>query len=617
MPRPSTSRTSQAKPHETNPVGRTDHAREDDRPFAEIRRNVYDVLRLLSQHRWMFFVPFCVVSCAAFIASFYYPRTYSANTGFEVRNDPIMINLPMSAGAASYKYFRNTMVRDLTSAEAMAEVVEGLGLMKDAERNADGALTPDSVRHRDSLARSLSANLAINTNSPSDLIDIVKITYTGPDAKIGKSLVDQVKRTYIRRTSAWIKEFLTSQRDYFLHEAQDAGDELLHAQREETRLRLDNPNVDPTNPGSIGIRLAQLELERRDLLSRKRDCETELNAQRQLLADAHAAAAVQPAMLNRGSADGSLNPRALQIVAQIQELVASMTKLREGRGMTDAHPEMQGLLASKQRLERQLEQLQQPSESPDETAKDGSDSNSPATSTPPASIVADRSPSGVQVAAQLQKIKDIDISIATNEQAIAQLNTAKDQVYDKQEEFAVVLGRVNKARQHKAQVESTLGMIEPALKAVEQDRLLQFSEGQPARGGATPISPKASTVVLLSILVGVVAGIVFVILGELFDNIFRSSGQVASSLGLPILEAIDEIVTPHDRRRLLVYHAVAAPLLVAICLAITATAGTMAYLSLTQPWTYNRVKNIPQAALDLFIERTPQSSAQVPTPSEP
>jgi len=28
----------------------------------------------------------------------------------------------------------------------------------------------------------------------------------------------------------------------------------------------------------------------------------------------------------------------------------------------------------------------------------------------------------------------------------------------------------------------------------------------------------------------------------------------------------------------------------------------MAYLSITQPWTYQKIRNVPEAALHLFIE---------------
>jgi len=601
-PTPSRKSRSQSAPH------RNEQNQGDDRPFADIRRNLYDVLRLLTLHRWLFFVPFCVVSCAAFIVSFYYPRTYSATTSFEVRNDPIMISLPMSPGAASYKYFRSTMALDLTSVDAMREVVEALGLMKETDRDASGVLTAEGTHKLDRLARTLGANLSINSTSPSELVDIVRVTYTGADAKIGKSLVDQVKKTYIHRTTGWIKEYLTLQRDYFRREADEAGEELQRAQRDETRLRLENPGVDPSDPSSIAVKLSQLELEHRDLLSRRRDCETELNAQKQVLAETAGMAPVRISGEAKSSVDrGAMTPRGMHVLSEIQNVVAAMTKLRETRGVTDAHPEMVDLLTKKQRLEDELQQLQTSNGVADST-NEGAAQPAESPSTGGAVVGLEQNRINIQIAALERKIRDIDLSLETNDRATADLTRAKEQVFDKREEFGEVIGRVSKAKQHVSQLESTLGLIEPALKAVEQDRLVQFVEGQPARGLATPISPKASTVILLSLLMGVVAGAVFVVLGELFDNIYRSSGQVAKSLGLPILEAIDEIVTAHDRRRILVYRAVAAPVIVATCLGLTLMTGSLAYLSLTQPRTYQRMRSIPQAALEIFVEHHAKSA---------
>jgi hypothetical protein len=56
-------------------LGRAESGGDEDRPFAEMRRALNDALRLLALHRWVFFIPFCLVMCGAFIGSLYYPRT--------------------------------------------------------------------------------------------------------------------------------------------------------------------------------------------------------------------------------------------------------------------------------------------------------------------------------------------------------------------------------------------------------------------------------------------------------------------------------------------------------------------------------------------------------------
>ncbi|GAG21979.1 unnamed protein product, partial [marine sediment metagenome] len=259
----------------------------------------------------------------------------------------------MSAGAASFKYFRNTMVRDLTSVECMAEVVENLDLTKHFERGEDGALTQASLRRRNTLARSLASKLSIITRSPSEQIDIIEITYTGPDPTIGRKLIDEVKRTYIRRTMVWIHDFLTNQRDYFKREAAEALEDVKQAQREETRLRLDHPHVDPANPGALSLKLAQLELERRELLMRQREYKAELSAMRQMVAAVEPQLLVEPGIPNQGDSlfqDDFSSPQTLHLIDQIRTLEKEIETLRATRGMTDQHPDIQKLLASRQRL---------------------------------------------------------------------------------------------------------------------------------------------------------------------------------------------------------------------------------------------------------------------------
>jgi hypothetical protein len=214
----------------------------------------------------------------------------------------------------------------------------------------------------------------------------------------------------------------------------------------------------------------------------------------------------------------------------------------------------------------------------------------------------------VQIAAQKSKMKDVEIGIESNDISINELRVAKREVFQKQEEFADIMGQVAQSRQRHGRLLSTLASIEPAIKAIEQGRLLQFTEGQPARGSAIPVSPKAMTVVLFALFAGIAAGALFVMLAEVFDSVFRSSGQVARALGLPMLEAIDEIVTSQDRRSIFMRKVVVTPIVTLTLLLLTGLAGSMAFLSIERPWTYQRIRKIPDAAIHLFAGDTTDNS---------
>jgi hypothetical protein len=555
---------------------------------------------MLSLHRWAFFIPFCIVASAAFILSLHYPRTYVAKTSFERRNDPILADLRMSPGAATFKLFRTTIARDLTSVGCMTEVVENIGLTKDFDRNEDGALTGVSIRRRNTLALSLGERIRITTRRPNEEVDIIDITYTGPDPGIGKKLLNEVKATYIRRTMAWVQQHLEGLREYYSVETAEARERLREVEREQTRLRLENPHINPQNPGGISARLSQLEMEKHELLRRRREYQADLDAQKQMLASMEAQAPQRTVGADPGDGETKyISPDAARLMGLIAGITKKVEHLKATRGMTDQHPEIRELRASRRWREGELE-AQNARDRQLTVANEALDAAGPAVSALAVGLAepwhSDRVQLLAQIAAQNNKIKDVTISLETSEREIGRLTEAKDGIYELQEEYADVSARVAEARRDHNSLAAILAKVEPAIKANQQNKLLHWSVGQPARGGNTPVNPKARTVVLLALLAGVATGVVFVILAEILDHVYRSSGQVARSLGLPILDAIDDIVTAQDRRRILIRKTVVTPLIVLSCLGLIGVTGSLAYLSIQRPYTFNPHRHRPRSA---------------------
>ncbi len=576
---------------------------DESRPLAEVSKNVHACLRIAALHRWAFFVPFCLVSGAAFILSLQFPRTYWAGTNFERRNDPILADLQMSQGVAMFSLFSTTIARDLKSAAYMTEVVDKIGLTKDFERNADGALTKESMRRRKSLALSLGRRLSLKTRRPNDQVDIIEITYTGPDPNIGRKLLDAAKEVYIKRTMDWVRQHLEGLRDYYSAEKAEALTELRAAEREHTQMRMENPHVDPQNPGAISAKLLQLEMESNDLLRRRREYQTDLDAHRQMLAALEATA--RSGGEGEDAEDGIryVSPETQQMVNMIEKIEKKISMLQTTRGMTDRHPEIQELMASRRwrlidlQALRSRDRRMTMANSVLEASGSKEMEGGPAVAQPWA---AERAGLVVQISAKEAQIRDTDLSVQVNELETAQLIKAKAKVYDLQDAYADNSGRTGKARQRHSSHVHMLSKIEPAIRVNQQDKLLHWSIGEAAHGREAPIDPKARTIVLLSLLAGVIAGVVLVVLAEVLNHTYRSADQVSRSLGIPVLSAIDEIVTSQERRRLLVRRAVVTPIVLTTLLGFAGGSGSLAYLSLQEPATYRRIQEMPRAALELI-----------------
>jgi hypothetical protein len=588
----------------------------DDRPFLEFRKFLLNALRILSLHRWAFFIPFCLASSIVFVASLYSPRTYTASTSFERRTDPIAMDLEDPAGMPAFTFFRATMVDDLKSEEYMVEVVDNLGLTEGFARDAEGNLTQDSLQRRATLARSLSNRLWIWTNTPDNYVDQVEITYTGPDPNIGRRLVDEVKKNFIRRTRGWVRDRLVARRAYFAEQLAEAEQERDHARREETRLRLETRLVDPMQPEDITKELSRLERENRALVLRKREHFADLTGQQQVLAmlDVETVGGVGPNELEDPSKAGAaVSPESFRLREEIRKTDLEIERLRATRGMTLLHPEIVKLTELRREIAEELAR-RRGSERP---AADGAQPAKAVASmaTLPQQWQINRAQTLVRITALEEKIKDIDSELISKEAARKELLEIKSSIYQKQEEYAEVFDRASKARQRCSQLAARLAMIDPVVEAAQQDRLIHFIEGPQARGSSIPISPRGRDILILSLLIALGVGIACVVLAEVLDHVYRSSSQVARSLGLPILEAIDEIVTAQDRRRRLVRTVVITPLILALGLALTGGTGSMAYLSVTRPSTYAKIREIPKTAYEFFAGNA-GADHRAPTPAD-
>jgi hypothetical protein len=95
-----------------------------------------------------------------------------------------------------------------------------------------------------------------------------------------------------------------------------------------------------------------------------------------------------------------------------------------------------------------------------------------------------------------------------------------------------------------------------------------------------------------------------VLIAELLDRSYRTVKQLRTSLGIPVIEGIDEIVTRVLRRRRLVHRFLLMPTMAMLAVGAMFLAGALAYLSVESPGDYEMLKSSPQRVLRLFIGRS-------------
>jgi hypothetical protein len=166
--------------------------------------------------------------------------------------------------------------------------------------------------------------------------------------------------------------------------------------------------------------------------------------------------------------------------------------------------------------------------------------------------------------------------------------------------------------------QTTLSKLDSLLTADESERAVGFTVLAPAQAALAPSSPKPNIVLMIALLLGAISGACGVLLAEIFDRSFHTTRQVTRSVGLSVLECIDEIVTAADRARHFRRRVLLAPALALLMLAAVSGSNAMAYLSLKRPHTYQSLLDVPQKAWDRAAAgwtRTGPGEAQADRPA--
>jgi hypothetical protein len=99
----------------------------------------------------------------------------------------------------------------------------------------------------------------------------------------------------------------------------------------------------------------------------------------------------------------------------------------------------------------------------------------------------------------------------------------------------------------------------------EQFRILEAAFPAP-----TPSSPNRLLIIVMGLIAGLALGVGSAVLAEAADSSFRMVRDVQSTLSIPVLAAIPEIILESDRalrRRIALRNMLAASLVVVVCLA--------------------------------------------------
>ncbi|MEW5766882.1 MAG: GNVR domain-containing protein [bacterium] len=218
--------------------------------MARFRRekNIWDYFQIVYKHRWVFLIPFCVITLGATIGSFFLPKVYEAETTILFKEKGLMN--PLVSGLAyqvDEKDWVRTLEEEIKSWLMLNKLIDKLGLAKD--------IVPGDNFARERLVRGIRDRISINVRG----YNVAKISYRGNDPKEVQEVVNTIADLFIEENrSEQGKE--ASEAISFLEEQRETYFQRLTASREVlARFQQEHPLELPTDQKANLERLVELE----------------------------------------------------------------------------------------------------------------------------------------------------------------------------------------------------------------------------------------------------------------------------------------------------------------------------------------------------------------------
>ena len=553
----------------------------------ELQRTVREVFRVVLYRRWSFLLPFCVAASAVLISSHRLPREYKARTIFERRN-PIPISKVLErSGPISMNALRASIQYDMMGPEAMAKVAGELGLTKDLPRKPDGRLTSAGREKQKSITKGLAGMLNLTMLETGPDLDRIQISARGSNPELVVNLVNYTRDNYAEVSRAKFLNTLRRAQQFYQTEFDGLMQSIDLHERELRALLKKYPHLNQGASLAASQHVALNETNKKNVQRRVEESRRKIARLKAQLASMpepellpQQGSGSHAAFLDTGADLERERRRLMDLILRTED---QMMQNRIEKGMLERHPAMQTLIRKKERathdliaLERRMGDEPRPrkvySADPAVVAVQSSDRRR---------VMIDLAEAQTVLAVAEEQITATESDLSRYEQL--QADSAEQRTRYRQMQMSL-----KDERSHLAEIRTSERKLARVLEIDDKDEGIEFITIDEAESSRRPISPKAQSILMLAFGVGLAFGACAVFLREFFDHTFHAASAVSFSLGVPVLEGIDEILLPADRRRLLARKLVMVPVGCAF-LSVLVVSGSLAYLSLEHPQRFKRI----------------------------
>ncbi len=534
-----------------------------------------DWLGIILRHKKKFFFPAVAVMIGVIWASQWIPREWFAEGKFTRQNDPTMITMQgdNSVNLQHLNIIRRQLNEDIKGRAAVEQLARDLHMDEGMARASDGSLTREGQLEFYDLVNSLRGRINVYFQDYSENSDVVVVTFTADNPEIASQVVNKTIDNYINTTRSQLNTMLLNAKTFFEREVARYAAKVRELESKKLRFELDNPGLDPNDPASSRARLVELR-SKLDVVTQELSV---TQAKRQKLEELIKG---EPDMIQ--STKTGQNPELAELLTKKSALDQAYEQHR-AMGRKDIHPEVQKVLQRLAEINAQI----------DGVAKEAVIETIETPNTAKFQAKADlESLSGTMLA--LERRRD-ELGSQVEHYEIMERN-----FFVIRNEYLRIERELAEATQQLTFWDNNLRRTSTAVSTEVSNQGIRLFVTQRAPDLGKPTKPTLWGILSMAIFAGVATGVVLVALAELLDSSFHSVDQAVDNLKLPVLGAVNEIITPAQafRQRILAWGLY--PTAGAIMVVVLLVSFALTYYSLQNPLKYNQIVHQPTA----FIRQT-------------
>jgi uncharacterized protein involved in exopolysaccharide biosynthesis len=530
--------------------------------------NLNEWFGILLRHKKKFFYPAIIVMIVAIWASQWMEREYQADAKFQRVSDNTSKNSADDPIGDAYTKIRALMNYNFKGRNAVEQLIKDLGLTKDIPHTADGALTTDGMMMYNDLINRLSNAINVNSQVASEQIDLISVSYTDKDRTLVPKVVNKLVENYMAMVRSKMDDTLLEQKKFFDTEVNRYRRKVSDLESQRLRFALNTGGVTPEDPIVVYNKLSELKTEKEKLKAELEKAKAGWETLSKWEKD-------QPEFIKNKKTSAN------------EDLVALKDKLKTLGAMYDEnvyvfrrtkeHPNVKDLIRRIAETKKEIANFE------------GSDK-----------VDVEEVPNGEKIAAQKDlstragEIVAMEKTFEEKSAEVEKYEVTNRNFFQIRNDYLKIARELAESTEQLKFWSDSLSRVQMALTLNVGERGMRLSFVQRAPDTITkPSSPTLVKILGAAVALGMFVGVLMIILAELLDHSYRSVEQAIDEIKLPVLGAINEIVSPAAAmRRKILGWGVFPFVTTALALLLTGV-FMLAYLSLEKPHQYDQLRENP------------------------